>query len=934
MNQFLIAGAVGFVSGIITARSHDIGSAHIVELIITGAVLIALSLLFTATRKLTWPLVLVGFFCLGAANTSWHLDRSTPGHLHRLMAESDLEQEVTLTGTVFKPTDIRERYTVVPLGQLQLTDANGLQQEVLRGNLYVKLYPSVGDLYSEITYGSKINLSQIRLKKPENSLNPGSFNMRQFLYNQGYFGQVSVRKSEQIAITGKDPGNFAVNLAETIKIRFLRTIKQTLPFPESSFLGGVLLGLRSGLSTEIKDTFRAAGVSHVLAVSGLHVTIITLFFMGMLSILRFPRTASFLIILTSLILFTLITGARPSTVRAAIMNSVTLLFFYYRGIKLDRSFLMGVSVAAIYILAINPLLLTEASFLFSFSAVLSLALLTRPIHAFCCQHLRGFFRIFLFFELTILFACLAINPRALVIHWHTVAAAGLLLPAGLLADRLLPPFFEFRRWPTWFATFFAAQIGIQLGMLPLTAFYFKKISVSACLANFIAIPLIGVIVQLGLFAGILAFIPTIGSWLALTLNATNYLCIKLFLATAHFFGTKFPYPDVSPPEPMVLFLYYSALAVLAGWPWIKSRVSPRLRYTVSHWNRPQLAVRLILIGILSLPLIAHSISTLKPGEKRLKITVFDPSIFYMGGGNAVLISTPGGKHFLVDAGPRYALRNDQPISIKVGERTIVPALLQSGVKNLDGVIVSAPVSGSAGGMASIISNPSIHVDTVYHGLPFTKLDGDESTDDVLKMLVDQSLFVGKYRRRSELSAWALQDLFEAIRETNTGLVSVKEGQLLCEESIQSGNDTIPFRLTVLNPPEERYTGRFSTSANALVLQVDYGDRRVLLTSNIGQSVQSNILETGGHFADLVQLPANGAQYAFLPEFYEGVKAVVVAPHPSRYAKKNIDRVAAALAETNTETFSTSESGALLITSNGSDLVVSGYASPDTGVHIP
>nr|HPQ42314.1 ComEC family competence protein [bacterium] len=440
MNHFLISGAAGCVSGIIAARWFNTPSEQIPGFLVAGLILLVFAAILAGARKTLWPAAFAAGMCLSMANTAWHYDTATPGHLKTVVDTPEFSRNVTLEGTVVRPPDLRERYTILPISVVRLTGADGIPVPVKRGQVYAKLYATAGDIVDAVAYGDRVRLQGVNLQKPQSATNPGAFDMRNFLYNQGYFAQVSIRNPEQITLAGSGAGNPLVRLAETIKSNILMTIKKTLPFPESSFLGGVLLGLRSGLSTEIKDTFRAAGVSHVLAVSGLHVTIITLFFMGILNLLRLPRTSCFVIIICALILFTLITGARPSTVRAAIMNSVTLLFFYYRGIKLDRSFLLGISVAALFILGRNPRLLTEASFLFSFSAVLSLALLTRPIHDLCCRYLRGFFRIFLFFELVIGTAVMLIAPGILVHHWQWTVAALILLPAGILADRILPPF--------------------------------------------------------------------------------------------------------------------------------------------------------------------------------------------------------------------------------------------------------------------------------------------------------------------------------------------------------------------------------------------------------------------------------------------------------------------------------------------------------------
>ncbi|MBN1880470.1 ComEC/Rec2 family competence protein [bacterium] len=934
MNRWLIAAASGLVAGIVAVRLSIVSSAMSQPCIPAAILLLLLSLMLLGAKKSSWPLSFLAFFCLGITITSRHLDTSAPSHLDTIVQSIGSERIVNVEGTVVQPPDMREQYTIVALKIIKLTDFGGSQVKISRGLLYARIYPTAGDVSASVSYGDLISLRSIHLMAPSAPLNPGQFDMKTFLNNQGFYATTSVRDSDQIQILASGSGNPLIHVSEMIKRRILITIKQTLPFPESSFLGGVLLGLRSGLSADIKDVFRAAGVSHVLAVSGLHVTIITLFFMGMLKVFRLPRMSSFIIIICALVLFTLITGARPSTVRAAIMNGVTLLFFYFRGIKLDRSLLMGIAIAALYILIRNPLLLTEASFLFSFSAVLSLSLLTRPILHLCNTFLRGFFRIFLFFEILIALGTMVSYSFHDILHSPYTVAAILALVAGTLADRFLPTRFEFRRWPVWLSTFFAAQLAIQCGMLPLTALFFKKISVAAPMANFIAIPLIGVIVQLGLFAGILGFIPVAGPWLALCLNASNWLFIKLFLATATFFGTRFPYPDVSPPTPVFLIIYYSALLLLAFRTPILASFSPRLRYIFSNWSRPAIILRLSAMTIPGIYLIVHSIDFLKPSCPRCEITFLEPSVSYMGGGNAVVVQTPDNRVFLVDAGPRYVLRQNEPIVADIGRRVVIPALLALHARHLDGIVMTSCDGQNIGGISSVIENPWIRTEVLYHALPFNALDEADNTDDILKLLGDPELFQGNYRRRAELTAWALRDSFSAAKIHGIPIKSIMAGDILYEVDIPYEDQVQPFKIRVLNPPKSRYTGSFSSRSNSVVLAIEYGRIRIHLTSNAGRNVLGDIISHETLPVHVVQLPSNGAEYALNADYLKGTLAAVAEPLPSRWAQKDIARTSELIRSMGIDFYSTSSGGAVRVSTDGNDLMIGHINEPGRRLLVP
>ena len=84
------------------------------------------------------------------------------------------------------------------------------------------------------------------------------------------------------------------------------------------------------------------------------------------------------LIILALVVFAIITGARPSSLRAVIMNSLFLLTWAYLDQSLRSSALLGVPVAAFLILLQNPLVIVDPSFTLSFGAILSLALLTGP----------------------------------------------------------------------------------------------------------------------------------------------------------------------------------------------------------------------------------------------------------------------------------------------------------------------------------------------------------------------------------------------------------------------------------------------------------------------------------------------------------------------------------------------------------------------------
>ncbi|HNW93570.1 MAG TPA: ComEC/Rec2 family competence protein, partial [bacterium] len=464
-------------------------------------------------------------------------------------------------------------------------------------------------LYEEITqlesYGWKVKMRGVLLS-PMPLANPGGFDFKRYLNNSGMFAVMNLQPPREgepasLEIVERSEGSPIVELSLFIKDRMLRVFKQTVPYPESAFLGGMTLGMRYGLSNAmtpfngdhltlpdwaksvlpekvqhiltagtnltIPNEFQWAGINHVLAVSGLHVSIITIMFWGIFTILKVPPKIYAPIMVLALLIFAIITGYRPSTQRAALMNSIAVLSTTYMGKGLRAGILFTIPFSGLLVLLFQPLLVVEPSLTLSYFAVLALGLLTTP-----CQRMLARLRGWTF--VTFL-ATLAVWTTIASLHWPLVVSTEFWLPFVILfvlamygATKLNarhPTFtYGYSDIPLWFSGFFAAQFGIQFGMMiPLSSFYFGRWPLAGCYANFIAIPLIGIIVQLAMIAGILAIILpwfNIGTYMALLLNATNFFLCKLFVAVGHYSVLVFSYPYVSKFTPSMVFFFFGIIA--------------------------------------------------------------------------------------------------------------------------------------------------------------------------------------------------------------------------------------------------------------------------------------------------------------------------------------------------------------------------------------
>ncbi|MBN2054594.1 ComEC/Rec2 family competence protein [bacterium] len=833
---------LGFILGIVLARSYPLALPPIVYLLGAAGLMVLVGIIFYLKgQPINWLMVFAAVL-LGAANFSYRSEPGGEDHIIHFANDTPFQGRSTVYGRIVKEPEVRERYTLVEVEPRAVQKSGSTLRHGIRdGIVQVRVYPSIGDYYERLAYGDEV-IVKGTLARPPLPSNPYVLDMRRSLQNRGVHAVMRARLPYEIEIDESGGGNVIVKAALVIKRHMLQTIKKTIPAPESAFLGGVMLGLRGGLSRDVQDQFRAAGVSHVLAVSGLHVTIITALFVAIFTILKVPGRITGPSIIVALILFTLITGARPSTVRAAIMNSVGLISFYIMGLGVRASLLFSISVAALAILIPNPLIIGEASFLFSFSAVLSLGILTTPINTFLNRRARSFLSLAFILVAFFLLGCF-INDISFI-HQPPLALFIMLglLPVGFILDRLMPHRRAYRDLPFWFRSFFAAQMAIQLGMGPLTVFYFNRLSLAAPLANFLAIPLIGVIVQLGILAGLLDFIPVIGAYPALLLNASNWIFIKLFLGSAAFFARHIPYPFVQQPTSLFFIIYYGFLGLFAWRVSIAAVLQDfhaRFKRVFKRFKAIRLRVLLAgTAGITALALIGVTTFNSSVHTGRLSMIVLDPTIFNLGGGSAILVNTPGGGSLLFNGCPREMTIGNNLVMFDLGEMLILPVLLRSNIARLDRMVLTSPDPTHAGGLISVLKH--IKTDQLWDTVPYD--DADFDCDAFVDAVADTTLQLPK---NDELKLSYCTTYKELREEAGRGGVehhAIQAGGIIYQESAGlTGSAELVIR--ALGPPADRTPSPYAWQTYAAVIVIEYGDVRLLLCPSLNTDGE-RLLVTG------------------------------------------------------------------------------------------
>lgn len=222
-----------------------------------------------------------------------------------------------------------------------------------------------------------------------------------------------------------------VLLRRSVKTTFSRWLGEA-----SGFACGMMTGDSGGLSEADYDALARAGLLHVTAVSGLHVSLLCSLLM---LVLKPVRIVPVRLLLCGGCIFLLcgICGFTPSAVRAAVMTGFSFLPAFCPG-KPRYEPLNGLGLAALLILGINPMCIGSASFLLSFSSTLGILVLCEPL----TEKISSFaFRRFSFIPGKIsgaVIACFSVSVSCFLFSAPvTVLCFGTLTPAGILSNLLV-----------------------------------------------------------------------------------------------------------------------------------------------------------------------------------------------------------------------------------------------------------------------------------------------------------------------------------------------------------------------------------------------------------------------------------------------------------------------------------------------------------------
>lgn len=309
-------------------------------------------------------------------------------------------------------------------------------------------------LYPEYSYGDQLRIFG-KLKIPENFSK--DFDYRKYLAKDDIFTTMVFPEISNLAVKSlntlgtefpneNNPGFQKIPLVGlgfgekarlkiyrgifAFKDAFEKSLARSIDEPNAAFIGGILLGNRSQMSSVLKEDFSRTGTTHILAISGYNITLIATLISTFL-LWFFKRQTAFWFSLAGVAIFTILTGAQASVVRASIMGILVLLANREGRLNDPKNAIL--LAGAVMVLVHPKILRYDVGFQLSFMATLGLIYIA-PIFESYFEQFTNFFK---FREniLATISAQLAVLPL-LAYHFKNLSLVS--LPANILTLPLIP----------------------------------------------------------------------------------------------------------------------------------------------------------------------------------------------------------------------------------------------------------------------------------------------------------------------------------------------------------------------------------------------------------------------------------------------------------------------------------------------------------------
>ncbi len=569
-----------------------------------------------------------------------------------------IPKEVCIEGTIISnKTNKDYKYTyILKVNKInQSTEFNGIE-------LIINIKKS--NIKNNITYGNKIEIIGT-YEQPNEARNYKGFDYKQYLKTKNIYGLIEVNN---YSIIKEKNINKVLEFINNIKLKIKNNLLDILEKEEAGLCIGILIGDRENISKQTEENFRKSNLTHLLAVSGSHITYIITTLTTILG--NTSRKFSKIFTIFFLIFFMALTDFTPSVMRASIMGILVLIasILYKKSDTINN-----LSIALFIILIYNPYYIIDTGFLLSFAGTIGIIIFSERITNYIKQHIK------------------IINISKKELNKENVNK------------------FIFNKLVLYLINSFSVTISANIFIIPIIAYLFSTISLSFWISNILIAPIMEITT---IYSFIIYFIslicPIFSEFLGIFLN---YL-LKIFLIIAEI-SSKIPGSQIYIKTPKIITClnYYVIIFYLL---YIKNSrfiIYNKIKFYFTLKQKENFFIHIVepffliyrkfiilkkyklKILVIFVILIIANVSIFNLFTKKLQIYFID-----VGQGDCTLIKTLGGKNILIDGG------GSEFGSFDVGKQILLPYLLDRGITKIDYLMISHFDSDHIGGLFYILEN--------------------------------------------------------------------------------------------------------------------------------------------------------------------------------------------------------------------------------------
>ncbi len=671
------------------------------------------------------------------------------------------EKEYTVIGKIVSNKQEKEYKNCYKIKVLKVQDLNKNVK-----NTYLNLFV---DKKINLEYGDIIKCKG-DLEKGKEARNYRGFDYNTYLKTQKIYGIFNSIKVEKIS---KDIDIFSI--ANNISNRVEEKIDLLLNETEANLCKGLILGKTQEIEESIKENFRIVNISHILAISGLHVTYIVML-ITIISQRIIGKKYGTVFVIVVLIFYMFLVGFTPSIVRACIMGIlVNLAFLVHR----KNNFWNSLALSLLLILINNPYSILNIGLQLSYLATIGIVSFSRKIRKKIDN--------------------LKLLKNNLVIRKNNKIQT----LVNKIKDNL--------------SVMFSAQILI----LPIMIYNFNIIGTYFIISNLLVSVIIGTTIFLSILLVTSSFI-----FFPISKIFSHILTILLQLLIIISNISKLPFSKIYIPTPSIvsIILYYVTIYILNFLDNVYSKESDsyyRIRNLIAIFKyrirKNRLRVKKVIITTFVLMIIINII------PKNLKVHFID-----VGQGDSTFIVTPHNKTILIDGGGSLNKNFD------VGEKTLVPYILDRGYTKIDYIFVSHFDFDHVGGILSILEELKVG-----------------------------KIIIGKQFENSE----NYEKMIKIARKKKVEIIQVdKENDIVIDE----------VKFNIIWPDKENIIKENSLNNNSLVMKMIYKNFSMLFTGDIEEIAERNILDIYKDNSDILKSDVlktahHGSKTSSINEFLKLVK---------------------------------------------------------------